>query len=158
MASRSPLRTPPQGASVGPVRVINSLDELLHLPRDSRVNGLGRRAPVRLEIPGQPRHALIRAQESLNALRNRCGCIAGGIVTTLATVAAVVLPLQRNAQWFSLPTLRDIALGLIVAVFAGLAAKLATLFVTRWEFALRCRIHHHRLARGSDVHLHAMGR
>jgi hypothetical protein len=139
------------------VRVINSLDELLHLPRDSRVNGFGVRSPVRLEIPDAPRHALIRAQESLNALRSRCGCVAGGIATSMTLVGAVVLAVQHNA-WFSLGLLGDIALGVFAAFTAGLVAKLATLLVTRWQFASRCRAHHRHLIRGPDVHVHAMGR
>jgi len=131
---------------------------LLKLPRDSRVNGFGIRAPVRLEIPGCSRHLLIRAQESLNALRTRCGCIAGGVVTSAVFVAAVVLALQNNAAWLSWRTLRDIALGVLAAFIAGLLAKLATLLVTRWQFAHRCRTHYRRLIRSTDVHVHAMGR
>ena len=140
------------------MRVIISLDELLKLPRDPRVNGFGVRSPVRLEIPGYSRHLLIRAQESLNALRTRCGCIAGGVVTSAAFVAAIVLAFQRNASWLSVGTLRDIALGVCGAFIAGLLAKLATLLVTRWQFAYRCRLHHGRLIRSTDVHVHAMGR
>ena len=140
------------------MRDIISLDELLKLPRDSRVNGFGFRTPVRLEIPGFSRHLQIRAQESLNALRTRCGCIAGGVVTSMAVIAAVVLPLQWNATWLSWLTLREIALGLIAAFFAGLLAKLGTLVITRWQYAHRCRLHHSRLIRSTDVHVHAMGR
>ena len=140
------------------MRVINSLDELLRLPRDPRVNGFGLRAPVRLEIPALPRHAQIRAQESLNALRTRCGCVAGSLVTIAALIAGGVLVWRGHEAGFWLPTLRN-AIQLLVAAFvAGLAAKFAALLITRWQFAFRCHIHYRRLTRGSDVHMHAMGR
>lgn len=116
------------------------------------------RVPVRLEIPDLPRHALIRVQESLNALRNRCGCIAGGVVTTGALVAGVVYAWRTHVPGAWLPTLRDTLLTLIGSFIAGLLAKLAVLVFTRWQFAFRCRIHHRRFTRGLDVHVHAMGR
>jgi hypothetical protein len=134
------------------------VDELLHLPRDSRVNGLGTRVPVRLDIPNLPRHALIRAQESLNALRNRCGCVAGGVVTLGTLVAGAALVWRGHYPGIWLPTLRDALLTLTGSFIAGLLAKLAVLLVTRWQFAFRCRNHHRWLSRGRHVHLHAMGR
>jgi len=140
------------------VRVIHSLDELPGLPRDSRVNGFGVRAAVRLEIPGLSRHLQIRAQESLNALRSRCGCIAGGVVTLGSLILGAVLVWRGHTAGFWLPTLRDALLVLVTSFVAGLLAKLAVLLLTRWQFAFRCRIHHHRLIRSSDVHVHAMGR
>lgn len=140
------------------MRVIHSLDELLHLSRDPRVNGLGMRAPVRLEIPGLSRHALIRAQESLNALRSRCGCISGSVVTIATLITGGVFVWRGFIPGLWLPTLRDAFVVVVASFFAGLLAKLATLVFTRWQFAFRCHLHHRRLSRGPDVHVHAMGR
>ena len=144
------------------MRVVNSLDELLRLPRDPRVNGFGARTRVRLEIPELTRHALLRTQNSLNRLQSRCGCVAGGVVTLGMLVYGVIFAFQRNATWLSLHLLADLAMVLLVAFVSGFAAKMATLAVTRWQFTLRCRAQHGRLVQlihgGSHVHVHSMGR
>jgi hypothetical protein len=144
------------------VRVVNSLDELLRLPRDSRVNGFGVRTRVRLEIPDFTRHALLRTQNSLNRLQSRCGCVVGGVVTFAMLVFGVIYAFQRNSSWLSLHLLGDLALVLLIAFVSGFAAKMATLAITRWQFALRCRAQHDRLVQliqgGRHVHVHSMGR
>lgn len=139
------------------MRVITTLDDLLRLPRDRSVNGLGARARIRLDIPGFTRHAQLVAQESLNALQSRCGCVSGGIVTLVALVIGSIVITRTHTTFFA--TLRDAALWLVIAFVAGLIAKLGTLLFTQWQFTFRCRAHHRRLINEEqDVHVHAMGR
>ena len=145
------------------MRVVNSLDELLRLPRDPRVNGFGARARLQLEIPELTRHVLMRTQESLNKLQSRCGCLAAGIVTLGTLIYGVALAVQRNSAWVSLQALGDIALVLLSACVFGFIAKMGTLAITRWQFAHRCRAQHRLLVRelltirGSHVNMHSMG-
>lgn len=145
------------------MRVINSLDELLRLPRDPRVNGFGVRVPLRLEIPELTRHALLRAQGALNRLQSRCGCLAGALAT-LATLALGVRWLWRSElDWTSWAAVRALGLLVVAAFIAGFIGKFTTLVITRWQFAHRCRRQHRLLVdelltlRGKHVDLHAMG-
>lgn len=148
------------------MRAVHSLEELLRLPRDGRVNGLALRTPVRLDIPGLTRHAQNSAQASLNALQSRCGCLAAGITTLAVLIAGLYLTVQRNPSLPSWHAFTDAASTLAAAFAAGLVAKLATLLFTRWQFALLCRRQHRRLTRqllnqsngDRDVALHSMGR
>jgi nitrate reductase gamma subunit len=139
------------------------LDELLRLPRDPRVNGFGARTRLQLEIPELTRHALMHAQESLNKLQSRCGCLAGGIATLGTLIYGVTRLAQRDPRWFSLQTLGEIALVLLFAFVAGFIAKMGTLAITRWQFAQRCRAQHSLLVRelltirGGHVNVHSMG-
>lgn len=145
------------------MRVINSLDELLRLPRDPRVNGFGARVPLRLEIPELTRHGLLRTQGTLNRLQSRCGCLAGALATLATLIAGITWLWRRDIDWLSWAALRGFALTFAAAFVAGLIAKFATLAITRWQFARRCRKQHRLLVdelltiRGRHVDLHAMG-
>jgi hypothetical protein len=145
------------------LRVIRSIDELLLLPSDRRVNGMGPREPIQLEIPGLARHAQIRAQQRLNRLQSRCGCVAGA-VAMLASVALGALrvytrhagPPSWNLLWESLAVL-------VAAFTIGFVAKMSVLAVTRWQFAYECAVQCRVLDEASggdasDVQLHALGR
>lgn len=135
------------------MRIVNSLDELLRLPRDPRVNGLGARTRVQLEIPGLTRHALLHAQGSLNTLQARCGCFAGGLVTLGALIYGCSYVVRHQATLFSFGALRGLGITLLAAFFAGFIAKFLTLAITRWQFAWRCRAQHRALLRELHTHL-----
>ncbi len=146
------------------MRVINSLDELLRLPRDPRVNGFGARAALRLEIPELTRHALLRAQGTLNRLQSRCGCLAGALATLITLGVGVRWLWRSDLDWTSWAAVRALVLLVAAAFIAGFTAKFTTLAITRWQFARRCRRQHRLLVdelltlRGKHVDLHAMGR
>ena len=127
--------------------VVHSLDELLILPRDSRVNGFRARAEVRLDIPSLAQPALVRAQDSLNELQERGGSLAGAVCMLLTLVYGVVLVMQRHDTLWSVRAAGELfaAVGLSFAI--GLAARFASCLHTRWEFRRRCRDLHRVLAR-----------
>ena len=128
------------------MRIVTSLDELLSLPRDGRVNGFAERQPVRLAIAGLPLHRLLGAQAGLDRLQKRCGCLSGG-VAMLACLASGGAGLAIEAPGPGGAALWLRLLGLVAAAFvAGLAAKLLTLALTRWQFARLCRRQHRQLA------------
>jgi hypothetical protein len=125
--------------------VVHSLDELLILPRDSRVNGFRARAEVRLDIPALTQPALVRAQDSLNELQERGGSLAGAVCMLLMLVYGVVLVMQRHDTFWSLRAAGELlaAVGLSFAI--GLAARFASCLHTRWEFRRRCHDLHRAL-------------
>lgn len=124
------------------MRLITSVDELLHLPGDPAVNGFGRRLTLRLEIPGISRRSLFHAQRRFNRLQARCGCVAGSItmlVTLVAGAAYIYVDNTGNFSWRILPQ----AAALLLTTFVlGFAAKMTTLAMTRWQFARSCRLQH----------------
>jgi len=128
------------------MRIVNSLDDLLRLPRDRYVNGFSARMAVRLEIPKVSRHSLIKAQRMLNRLQSRCGCVAGAIalLATLAVGASYVY--AQNAETLSWRVLPQAGAVLLAAFVTGFAAKVATLAATRWQFACACRAQHRALS------------
>lgn len=145
------------------MRVIRSIEELLRLPGDRHVNGLGPREPIQLEIPGLARHPQVRAQQRLNRLQSRCGCATGAVAMLLSLVAGAMQVYGRHAATLSWILLWE-SLAVLVAAFAiGFAAKVGVLVLTRWQFAYECRVQFRALqgaTRGepSDVHLHPVGR
>jgi len=128
------------------MRVVNSLEELLQLPRDRRVNGFGARELLQLEIPVLARAALLRAQGALNNLQERCGCLAGALAMFVVLVAGVIEVIRRNPSLLAWRALYELGLVLIAAFLLGFAAKMTALAITRWQFAHRCRFQHRRLA------------
>lgn len=127
--------------------VVHSLDELLILPRDSRVNGFRARAELRLEIPALTQPALVQAQDSLNELQERGGSLAGTVCMLLTLVFGVVLVMQRHDTLWSVRAAGELfaVAGLSFAI--GLAARFASCLHTRWEFRRRCRELHRALTR-----------
>ncbi|MEO8018122.1 MAG: hypothetical protein ABI769_09935 [Pseudomonadota bacterium] len=127
------------------MRVVNSLDDLLQLPRDTRVNGFRARELLQLEIPALTRHALTGAQDQLNSLKERGGALAAAAMMFLALVVGVFKVFYNN------PILNWRAVGELAALLAisfmlGAVAKLAALAFTRWQFAYRCRTQHRMLS------------
>ena len=120
-------------------RIVRSLEELALLPRERAVNGLVRRSALELAIPGLPIHAQLYAQQRLNALQRRCGCVAGSIATIAGLFAGGLRIAGRDAPAWSLATLGLCVLCVIVSLALGLAVKLGTLALTQWQFAHRCR-------------------
>jgi hypothetical protein len=137
---------PPQVSSnVQQLKIIASLDDLLALPADRRVNGFAMRTRVQLELAGMPRSPQIHAQQRLNRLQMRCGCLAGAVslLLTLALGAPYMYLNSAGIGWRVVP----FAAGLVVAaLFIGFAAKILTLAATRWQFARECRVQHQALA------------
>jgi hypothetical protein len=129
------------------LRIVNSLDDLLHLPRDRYVNGYGARMTVQLEIPALSRHALIRAQRLLNRLQSRCGCVAGAIAMLASLAIGTAQVYIRNAGTLSWHVVTQTAAVLLVAFVFGFAVKMITLIATRWQFAHECRVQYRALAR-----------
>jgi uncharacterized integral membrane protein len=129
------------------MRVVNSLDELLRLPRDRRVNGFGAREPLQLEIPTLARAALIRAQGALNDLQERCGCLAGAAAMFVVLVFGVIEVFQRNVSLLAWRAISELGIVLVAAFVLGFVGKMAALAITRWQFAHRCRLEHRTLSR-----------
>ena len=128
------------------MRIVHSLDELLILPSDQRVNGFRARTEVQLEIPEITRSALVRAQDALNELQERGGSLTGAVCTLLTLVYGVVLVIQRHDSLLSMRAAGELfaAVGLSLAV--GFAARFASCMHTRWQFRRRCRELHRELS------------
>jgi hypothetical protein len=134
-------------AGVCPLRIVTSLDDLLRLPDDRRVNGFGTRMAVRLEIPTLSRHALIRAQRPLNRLQSRCGCAAGSIAMLASLAVGAARVYSQDPGAFSWRMAAQFAAVLLAAFLAGFVAKMTTLAATRWQFARECRAQYRVLMR-----------
>jgi hypothetical protein len=128
------------------MRVVNSLEDLLQLPRDSRVNGFRARELLQLEIPALTRHALIGAQDALNSLQERGGALAAAGVMLLTMTFGVINVFYRNASMFSWRAIGELVIVLAVSFGIGAFARLAALAFTRWQFAYRCRAQHRMLS------------
>ena len=124
------------------MRVVNSLDELLQLPRDRNVNGLHRRALVQLAIPDLTRHALVGAQDALNSLQERRGAIAAAIAMFIALFAGVIKVCITNTSMLGMRAFIELILVLGISFGIGALARLMALAITRWQFAYRCRTQH----------------
>jgi hypothetical protein len=128
------------------MRIVHSLDELLILPRDQRVNGLRARSEVRLEIPDIERPELVRAQDALNELQERGGALAGAVVMLLLLIAGVVEVMQRHSSLITWRAGAELLAVLALSFAAGLAGRLVSCAFTRWQFTKRCREQHRALA------------
>ena len=145
------------------MRIICSIEELLQLPRDRRVNGMGPREPIQLEIPGLARRDQIRVQQRLNRLQSRCGCATGAVMLLASVVVGGLRVYGRYGAAPSWSLLWESLAVLVAAFVIGFVSKMGVLAVTRWQFAYECRVQSRALGnatRGdaSDVHVHAMGR
>lgn len=129
------------------MRVVNTLDELLALPRDRHVNGFRSRTPVRLEIPALTRPMLIRAQYALNELQERGGALAAAAFMFATLIVGVAKVLHRNPSLLEVRALLESAIVLAVAFAAGILGRYVAMTVTRWQFAQRCRAQHRALSR-----------
>ena len=128
------------------MRVVNTLDELLELPRDARVNGFRARELLKLEIPALTRHALSGAQDALNRLQERGGSLAGAATMLVAMVLGVLKVFYRNPSIFSWRALAELVAVLALSFALGGIAKLVALTFNRWLFAHRCRAQYHMLS------------
>lgn len=128
------------------MRIVHSLDELLILPRDRRVNGLRARTEVRLEIPDIERPALARAQDALNQLQERGGALTGALVMLLLLVLGVIEVLQRHESLLTLRAGAELVAVLALSFALGFVARLASCAYTRWQFGKVCREQHRALA------------
>lgn len=128
------------------MRIVHSLEELLILPSDQRVNGFRVRAEVRLDIPDITRPALARAQEALNELQECSGSLAAALCMLATLVCGVVLVLQRHESLWSLHAAGELIAALGLSFASGLAARLTARAYTRWQFRRRCRRLHALLA------------
>jgi hypothetical protein len=128
------------------MRVVNSLDDLLQLPRDSRVNGFRARELLQLEIPALTRHALIGAQDALNSLQERGGAMAAAAVMLLAMTFGVISVFQRNPSMFSWRAIGELIVVVGISFCIGTVARLGALAFTRLQFAYRCRAQHRMLS------------
>ena len=128
------------------MRVVNSLDDLLQLPRDARVNGFRARELLQLEIPALTRHALIGAQDALNSLQERGGALAAAGVMLLTMTFGVIKVFARNPSMFTWRAIGELIVVLAISFCIGTVAKLAALAFTRWQFAYRCRAQHRMLS------------
>lgn len=133
------------------MHTVHSLAELLLLPRDSRVNGFRTRAAVRLEIPDVERAAQMRAQDSLNELQEASGAMAGAVCMLVTLTYGVVRVIQRQESLFGMRALRELLVVLGVSFALGFVARFTACAVTRLQFARRCRVLHHALARERDA-------
>jgi hypothetical protein len=127
--------------------VVHSLDELLILPRDPRVNGFRARAELRLDIPALAQPAQVRAQDSLNELQERGGSLAGAVCMALTLVYGVLLVMQRHDSLWSARAAGELSAAVGLSFAIGLAARFASCLHTRWEFRRRCRELHRALTR-----------
>ena len=128
------------------MRVVKSLDELLRLPADARVNGFRVRETLQIEIPWVARAATLRAQEALNHLQYRGGSFAAAGFMFVTLVLGMIEVFHRNSSMFARRAAFELAVVLTIAFAAGLLAKYAALAVTRWQFANRCREQHRELS------------
>lgn len=129
------------------MRVVHSLDELLVLPSDRRVNGFRVRAAVRLDIPDITRPALARAQDALNELQERGGSLSGAICTLATLVYGVVLVMQRHESLWSVRAAGELLAAIGLSFAFGLAARFVSGVHRRWRFGRRCA-QVHRLLEG----------
>lgn len=121
------------------MRIVCSIDELLRLPLDRRVNGLGPREPLQLEIPQLMRRDQIRAQSRLNRLQSRCGCLAGALALVASLAFGALYVHASSGGAFSWRLAWQSLLALLGAFVIGFIAKMLTLAITRWQFARECR-------------------
>jgi hypothetical protein len=121
------------------MRVVNTLDELMALPADRRVNGFRKRLPVRLEIPSLTKPVLVRAQFALNELQERCGSLGAACFMFVTLLYGVVQVFHRNAALLTLRAALEFAAVLAISFAAGAFGKYLCMAVTRWQFARRCR-------------------
>ncbi len=128
------------------MRVVNTLDELLQLPRDARVNGFRARELLQLEIPALTRHALAGAQDALNRLQERGGSLAGAATMLVAMIFGVLKVFYRNPSIFSWHACAELVAVLALSFALGSLAKLAALAFKRWQFARGCRAQYHMLS------------
>lgn len=128
------------------MRVVRTVDELLTLPQDRFVNGFRGRAPLLLDIPEVSRPMLIRAQDALNRLQQRGGSLAGAAVMFIAMLAGVSKVVHENDSLLSWAAVGELILVLAISFALGVAAKWATLAITRLQFAYRCRVQHDLLS------------
>ncbi len=128
------------------MRIVHSLEELLDLPHDDRVNGYRRRESLQLEIPTLTHHALTDAQDALNSLQERGGSLAAAGIMFLALVAGVAKVLHRNSI-FSTRALLELAAVLVISFCLGAVGKMLALAFTRWQFERRCREQYEELSR-----------
>jgi len=128
------------------MRVVRSLDELLTLPRDREVNGFQARVTLMLEIPEFSRPVLMRAQNALNCLQERCGRVAGAGCMLISLLAGVSMVQHDNGSLFGWRALAGLTAVLVVSFAVGIAAKWIALAITRWQFAYRCRAQFHMLS------------
>lgn len=121
------------------MRVVNTLDELLALPKDRRVNGFRKRVPVRLEIPAITKPVLVRAQYALNELQERCGSLGAASFMFVTLIYGVIQVFHRNASLLTVRAALELATVLAISFAAGALGKYLALAITRWQFARRCR-------------------
>jgi hypothetical protein len=127
------------------MRVVHTLDELLALPDDRRVNGFRKRTPIRLDIPALAKPVLVRAQYSLNELQERCGSLGAAGFMFVTLLYGVLQVFQRNASLLTLRAALELATVLAISFAAGALGKYLCLAVTRWQFARRCRVQYRAL-------------
>jgi hypothetical protein len=127
--------------------LVRSLDQLLLLPRDPRVNGFGPRSPVRIGISGLSPPERVRAERALNRLQSRCGCVAGGVTSLAAVTLGIAHVYWQAPPLLGWATVRQMIVVLALSIAAGLLAKLMTLLVIRVEFERECRVQHKLLSR-----------
>jgi hypothetical protein len=128
------------------MRIVSSLDELLELPDDERVNGFRARTPVKLELGNLSSPALVRAQEALNRLQARRGSLAGAVCMFLTLIYGVTQVFRLTEKLMSWEAALGLGIVLVVAFGMGVIAKYVALMVTRWQFARWCRAQHRRLS------------
>ena len=128
------------------MRTVHSLDELLILPSDRRVNGYRVRAAVRLDIPHVARPALAEAQDALNELQERGGSLAGAVCMLATLVYGVVLVMQRHDSLWSLRAGGELLAAIGLSFTIGFVARFASSVHTRWQFRRRCRELHRALS------------
>jgi hypothetical protein len=128
------------------MRVVSSLDDLLQLPRDSRVNGLRARELLQLEIPALTRHALTGAQDALNSLQERGGALAAAVAMLFVMTAGVASVFYRHSMRFTPRAIGELIAVIAISFCIGAGAKFAALAFTRWQFAYRCRAQHRMLS------------
>jgi hypothetical protein len=127
------------------MRVVHTLNELLALPNDRRVNGFRKRTPIRLEIPALASPVLIRAQYSLNELQERCGSLGAASFMFVTLLYGVIQVFHRNASLLTIRAALEFAAVLAVSFGAGALGKYLCLAVTRLQFARRCRAQYRAL-------------
>lgn len=119
--------------------LVSSPEQLCQLPRHWRAHGLDPRAPILIDIEGLPRLPQVRAQQVLNRLLARCGCVAGSIATFVVLTAGLARLYERSSSLVAFATLGEAAFIVLLSFAVGLAVKLGTLLLTRIQFTLECR-------------------